>query len=260
MRTRYAPTPSGYLHLGNLVNFAITAHVAATVGADIALRIDDIDVRRTRPEFVADIFDALAWLDLPWKIGPRNVAELSTWSQGARHELYVSARDALRDAGAVYACSCSRSDWVNYEGPDCPGECARKDVPFVPGVTSLRLDYPGLRQTTVWRRDDVPAYHLSSVVDDDELGVDIVVRGEDLVPSTHVQKLLSEYLPNNSFKDVVVIHHKLVTDAAGGKLSNSAGHGAVPLPRTAQSRELIQAAVQQILAITPDLQPQSRGS
>lgn len=246
--------------MGNLVNFAITAHVAATVGADIALRIDDIDVRRTRPEFVADIFDALAWLDLPWKIGPRNVAELSTWSQAARHEQYVSAREALRDAGAVYACSCSRSDWVNYEGPDCPGECSRTEVPFVPGVTSLRLDYPGLRQTTVWRRDDVPAYHLSSVVDDDQLGVDLVVRGEDLLPSTHVQKLLSESLPNNSFKDAMVIHHKLVTDAAGGKLSKSAGHGARPLPRTPHTRQAVDAGMQHILATTPGLQPQSRES
>lgn len=246
--------------MGNLVNFAITAHVAATVGADIALRIDDIDARRTRPQFVADIFDALAWLDLPWQIGPRNIAELSTWSQAARHEQYASAREALQDAGAVYACSCSRSDWVNYEGQNCPGECARNAVPFVPGQTSLRLDHPGLRQTTVWRRDDVPAYHLSSVVDDDQLGVDIVVRGEDLLPSTHVQKLLSEYLPNNSFKDAVVIHHKLVTDAAGGKLSKSAGHGAQPLPRTPHTREAIDAGVRLMLATTPDLQPQNRES
>lgn len=106
----------------------------------------------------------------------------------------------------------------------------------------------------------MPSYHLASVVDDDELGVDIVVRGEDLLPSTHVQKLLSECLPKNSFKDAVVIHHKLVTDAAGRKLSKSAGHGAVPVPRTEQTKELIQAAVRRILATTPDLPPRNRGS
>ena len=80
MITRYAPTPSGFCHQGNLVNFATTAALAEIVGAQIVLRIDDDDAQRMRQAYVNDIFDSLRWLDLPWSVGPRSPSELPEWS------------------------------------------------------------------------------------------------------------------------------------------------------------------------------------
>ncbi len=75
MITRFAPTPSGYLHIGNAANALLVSWLAAASDGTVALRIDDMDASRARSEFVADIFDTLAWLEIPWTIGPRDAAD-----------------------------------------------------------------------------------------------------------------------------------------------------------------------------------------
>src|ERR1700755_812419 len=108
-KTRIAPTPSGFLHLGNAYSFALTAALAEKYGAKILLRIDDLDRERVQKEYVQDIFDTLNFLELPWDEGPRNVMELERdWSQIHRMGLYKEALDLLREEGDLFACNCSR--------------------------------------------------------------------------------------------------------------------------------------------------------
>lgn len=260
MISRYAPTPSGYLHTGNLVNFVLTATLASKVDARIALRIDDADSARVRREYLDDIFDALIWLDLPWHIGPRGVDEMDAWSQSTRRHAYEAARDELQQAGATFACECSRTAWQDYAGDACPGQCRRREVRFKPGSTSIRFDHPGSPPVVLWRRDDTPAYHLASIVDDDLLGVDVVIRGADLEESTAIQRSISRSLSGSSFHRAEVWHHQLVTDVHGSKLSKSAGAGATPLPRTDEMKQEIHSRAEEIRATTPVLRFQSPGS
>src|ERR1700719_4550756 len=95
-KTRIAPTPSGFLHLGNVLSFAITAALARRTGARILLRIDDLDSQRSAPEFVQDIFDTLRYLEIPWDEGPRDYGEYaSQYSQLHRMDLYNRALETL---------------------------------------------------------------------------------------------------------------------------------------------------------------------
>ncbi len=112
-RTRIAPTPSGYLHLGNVLSFALTATLAEQYGARILLRIDDLDRQRAQPAYIQDIFDTLEFLELPWHEGPRSVEEFEQqYSQVHRLPLYRQALEELKDKGAVFACDCSRSQML----------------------------------------------------------------------------------------------------------------------------------------------------
>lgn len=251
MITRYAPTPSGFLHLGNAVNFVLTAMMAEQMRGKIALRIDDADTARVRSEYVDDIFEVLAWLDLPWHIGPNDPKDLPAWSQSSRRARYEAARDQLLRAGVAYACECSRRDWFGYEGESCPGQCQERGMRFRPGRTSLRLDQAERRSVVLWRADDTPAYHLASVVDDDAWAVDFVLRGEDLREATLIQQELSRLVPGSTFHQALVLHHPLLLDASGAKLSKSAGAGAAPMPRTEEMRSAVHAQADRISSMLP---------
>jgi glutamyl/glutaminyl-tRNA synthetase len=109
-KTRIAPTPSGFLHIGNALSFALTASFAKKTGAKILLRIDDLDRARVNQQYIQDIFDTLNFLEIPWDEGPRDMQEYeTTWSQVQRMDIYQSALHQLKESGAVYACSCSRT-------------------------------------------------------------------------------------------------------------------------------------------------------
>ena len=260
VRTRYAPTPSGYLHLGNAANFMTTHLLARRYGADLVLRIDDVDTRRVRPEYVDDVFDLLDWLDLHWDSGPKSAVDMDAWSQLTRVADYRKALMYLVDTGQAYACSCSRAQWTTYRGDGCPGSCRNSDVEFETGTTAWRLHYRGGPDPVLWRRDDVPAYHLTSVVDDDLWAVDLIVRGADLLETTRLQRYLSSLLPGSKFHAVTVVHHSLVTDNDGRKLSKSAGAGRSTLPRTDENREHITLLAEACVAeVSRDL-PRSFGS
>ncbi|HWB90453.1 MAG TPA: glutamate--tRNA ligase family protein, partial [Puia sp.] len=102
--TRIAPTPSGFLHLGNVFSFSLTAALARRTGAEILLRIDDLDRERVQRDYLQDIFDTLTFMQIPWDQGPRNVDDFEReYSQVHRLPLYRAALARLREAGAVYA-------------------------------------------------------------------------------------------------------------------------------------------------------------
>ena len=243
MRTRLAPTPSGFVHEGNLVNFLVIARLAATFDATVALRIDDIDHLRVRDAYVEDIFRVLACLDIPWTDGPQSTDDMTRWSQRERLHLYQQAREELWMTGLAYHCTCSRTQRNAYTGDSCPGDCRYRDVPFEAGRTATRLHLDGVPDPIIWRRDDLPAYHLTSVVDDHDGLINLVVRGQDLEAATDVQRFISKALPGNTFHAALVVHHPLVT-SEGRKLSKSAGAQSAPLPCSDEVR----AAVSEVAA------------
>ncbi len=239
-KTRIAPTPSGFLHVGNVLSFSITAALAQKTGAKILLRIDDIDQARANKQYVQDIFDTLNFLEIPWDEGPRSVKEFEDrYSQVHRLGLYNQAFERLRNNGAVYACACSRSQLNNSV---C--NCKSNTMPGEADNVSWRLDTSGnlplsvksysgktvtaalpaeMENFVIKRKDGLPAYQLTSVIDDLFYGVDLVVRGEDLWPSTLAQHQLSLALGGEKFGEIVFYHHPLLMEAPGKKLSKSAG-------------------------------------
>lgn len=229
-KTRIAPTPSGYLHLGNLLSFSITATLAIKAGASIHLRIDDMDRERVRAAYVQDIFDTLHFMGIPWDEGPENYEQFeSRFSQRHRLDLYHEALKHLQGEGMVYACSCSRSDLAR--GVLCP--CREAPIPLDSPDTPWKLRAESMPDFIVRKRDGYPAYQLSSVIDDLHYGIDFIVRGQDLFPSTQAQLYLATLLPENNFGSIQFYHHSLLADQSGEKLSKSAGSTSIQYLRSA---------------------------
>lgn len=245
-KTRLAPTPSGYLHLGNLFSFVLTLTLARKAGARVLLRIDDMDQQRTATQFVEDIFDTLQFLELPFDEGPTTSGNFELeWSQTRRLQLYETALQHLLTSGQIFACTCSRAEIAQLTSDGSyPGTCRNKGLPLdlpgcawriktpsqtavrVPtwqGVTTVAEMPASVRDFIVRKKDGFPAYHLCSLVDDLHFGIDLVVRGKDLWPSTVAQVWLSNLLPQNSFSQSVFVHHPLLMSASGEKLSKSTG-------------------------------------
>ena len=242
-KTRLAPTPSGFLHLGNVASFVLTYLLAKNEGWQLLLRIDDLDQARYRPAYAEDIFKVLSTLGLEVDEGPSSVAELELeWSQRHRLNLYQDALAQLVEAQAIFACHCSRKEVraaQRLAKAGYPGTCREARHPLAPGVswrlktthTALKLPsdfakapktpFPtALQDFVIKRRDDLPAYQLVSVVDDLHLGVNRLVRGQDLWESSLAQWWLLTYLkaerPPWQF-----YHHPLLEGAKEEKLSKS---------------------------------------
>jgi glutamyl/glutaminyl-tRNA synthetase len=243
-KTRIAPTPSGYLHIGNALSFLITANLAKKAGAKLLLRIDDLDRERTQKQYVEDIFDTLRFLQIEWEEGPKNYAAYeSTWSQVHRMHLYEAALQQLSAAGLVYACTCSRTQWQQNASYTCT--CCEKHLPLDTSFASWRLitndtlpltvrmlageiittHLPAAMQSFIVRKKDgSPSYQLASLIDDEYFGIDAIVRGEDLWNCTLAQQYLALMLGKPFFQEIAFFHHPLVMDAGGyTKLSKSAG-------------------------------------
>lgn len=249
-KTRIAPTPSGFIHYGNILSFLITAAVARQNGAEILLRIDDMDEERVKKKYVEDIFNSLNFMGIPWDEGPRNFREFQAkYSQVHRLGVYNEALEQLKEAKRLFACDCSRRK-ISRESKDgsYPGTCKKKNVPFDAEGTSWRLhtekdrifminDISGkqikssislpLRDFVVRRKDHKPAYQVTSVVDDMVDKVDLIVRGKDLWGSTVAQVYLSDMLPGSDFGKKTFLHHPLIKDPEGKKLSKSAGASSI---------------------------------
>jgi glutamyl-tRNA synthetase len=244
-KTRIAPTPSGFLHVGNILSFSLTAALACKHGAKILLRIDDLDRARVNPEYLTDIFDTLRFLEIPWDEGPQNINDFEAhFSQVHRMNLYNEALEQLAVGGFVFACTCSRRQ-MNEVGA-CT--CIDKQIPLNTPEASWRLrtdsnavlklnSYDGtiiqtqlpaeMENFVVRKKDGFPAYQLTSVVDDLFYGVDLIVRGEDLWASTLAQIQLVAVLDKPVFNDTVFYHHPLLLEGPGKKLSKSAGSTSV---------------------------------
>lgn len=269
IRTRIAPTPSGFLHIGNVLSFAITAAIARKTGARILLRIDDLDRPRVQPQYVRDIFDTLHFLQIPWDEGPADYWEFEQqYSQVHRLPYYHKALSRLRESGQLFACTCSRTMI-----PDgiYPGTCLHKNLPFERANASWRLrtnntetlqvktlsgtiSQAVLPETMhyfiVRKKDGFPAYQLASVIDDQHFGVDLVVRGEDLWPSTLAQQYLGRLL-DTGFDQTTFVHHPLLMETDEQKLSKSAGATSIRFLRQQGKRpEDIYSLIAQLLGYT----------
>jgi len=251
--TRFAPSPTGYLHLGHAFA-ALFAHEAARAsGGRFLLRIEDIDTARARGEFERAIDEDLAWLGLTWERPVRRQSE--------HFAEYAAALETLRRHELLYPCFCTRKEIAaeiaasamapqGPDGPLYPGTCRRID----PGERARRLaggdDHawrldvaraasvageltfdesgdvpetghaaarPEMFGDVVLARKDTPAsYHLAVVVDDAVQGVTLVTRGMDLLPATHLHRLLQALLqlPAPRYR-----HHRLITDESGKRLA-----------------------------------------
>jgi glutamyl/glutaminyl-tRNA synthetase len=261
LKTRIAPTPSSFLHAGNGMAFLLTARLAHSVGASLRLRIDDLDAERVRPAFIDDLFECMRWLGIEWDEGPRDRHDHErNWSQLGRLQRYQEALDLLKEQGDLYACTCTRKTLSILQRPGARRcECRSKQVPFsaneavwrlhIPGDAVVRMEQvrgdavflqpgelmsdPVLRQRTSFEGGARPAYQIASLVDDMEHGITHIVRGEDLLPSTACQLYMADRLGLEPFKQVRFLHHGLVTDADGQKLSKSEGAKALRTMRAA---------------------------
>ncbi|MDQ2751756.1 MAG: glutamate--tRNA ligase family protein, partial [Bacteroidota bacterium] len=204
-KTRIAPTPSGYLHLGNALSFIITAALAKKANSKLLLRIDDLDRGRTQKKYVEDIFETLHFLGIEWAEGPKDYNEYEqVYSQTHRMHLYQTALQQLKNDKKVYACACSRLQLTSAQV--C--FCMKKNIPLdTPGV-SWRLitdaaqlltintakqkvisTLPSAMQGFIVRnKSGFPSYQLSSLIDDEHFGIDAIVRGEDLWDSSLAQQ------------------------------------------------------------------------
>ena len=244
-RTRIAPTPSGYLHLGNAYSFLITQKFAAGTGAGIFLRIDDLDQQRVEQAYIQDIFETLDFLGIVYNEGPGDPSDFETrYSQLRRLPLYENALKKLTEAGKVFACTCSRTQILQDNSSGVyPGTCLHKRLPLDTPNAAWRLntrdagqikintlhgstvhDLPSsMNYFVVRKKDGAPSYQLASLIDDVHFGIDLVVRGKDLWASTLGQLLLAEVLGYNEFRNVCFHHHDLLETPSGEKLSKSAG-------------------------------------
>lgn len=257
--TRFAPSPTGYLHLGHAHSALVGWHKARTESGRFLLRIEDIDPARCRPEFEAAILEDLGWLGLDWEQPVRRQSDHLADYQGAL--------DRLRGLGVLYPCFCSRKDIAaavsaphGPEGPIYPGTCRafpaetaqarqargdpyalRLDVAKARAMTGA-LTFQDQREGTVEarpetlgdvvlaRRDAPASYHLCVTVDDHLQGVTLVTRGVDLFHATHIHRLLQAILDLNV---PTYLHHLLLTNAAGERLSKRDGAVAIRALRQA---------------------------
>lgn len=246
LRSRIAPTPSGYLHIGNAINFVLAWLHARKEKGSLRLRIDDLDAPRVDPGFIDDIFRTLEWLGLDWDEGPQTAGEhYKLFSQQSRIERYNELIGKLRTTGRVFACSCSRKEIQEMSSDGrYPGICRDKGLScdshdhalriMVPSTTSITVHdiytgdagvklYDVMRDFVIRRRDGIPAYHIASLADDEDHNINFIVRGYDLLESTAAQLYLAQLLEMQSFIQTRFYHHPLVKDEKGEKLSKSAG-------------------------------------
>lgn len=247
--TRFAPSPTGRLHLGH-AHSALFAHAAARdAGGRFLVRIEDIDPGRCRDEFIDGIYEDLAWLGLEWETPVRRQSE--------HLDDYLAALAKLERMGVLYACFCTRAQ-IHAEieaaahaphgpdGPLYPGTCRDRPMAETEKIAAqglshaLRLDMDkalALAGPLTWtdrtrgeqtarpeqfgdvvlaRKDTPTSYHLAVTVDDALQGVTLVTRGDDLFQATHVHRLLQALL---GLETPLYHHHGLLTDEAGRRLA-----------------------------------------
>jgi glutamyl-Q tRNA(Asp) synthetase len=249
VRTRFAPSPTGRLHLGHVLAARVARELARRAGGEFLLRHEDIDGPRVREEFYREIEEDLLWLGLGWDGDPLR--------QTARTAAYDAALAGLRGRGLVYPCFCTRREIREEisrsasapqgpEGPVYPGICRvlpadaaeeklRSGAPHAWRLDAAKaaaeagpLTFRDLRFGTISvapallgdvvlaRKDIGTAYHLAVVIDDAFQEISHVTRGEDLLSSTHAHRLLQALL---GLPEPVYLHHPLVRDVAGKRLA-----------------------------------------
>lgn len=261
IRTRFAPSPNGQLHLGHAYAAIVAHDLARASGGEFLLRIEDIDGTRSRPELVPEILADLAWLGLAW--------DGVLVHQSARLDRYAKAGERLKAMGLLYPCQCTRAEVLaaateqGPDGPVYPGTCRNRDVD--PKGAAWRIDMAraaalagplvwvdalaGPQQATpeqfgdvVLLRKEAPAsYHLAATLDDAADGITLVTRGQDLFAASHVHRLLQAVLglPVPTWH-----HHPLLCEADGRKLAKRRGSPALAdLRQAGESGQAVAAAL-----------------
>jgi glutamyl-Q tRNA(Asp) synthetase len=246
--TRFAPSPTGYLHLGHAFSAFNAWKRARSAGGQFLLRLEDIDPGRCRPHFATAILEDLTWLGLDWDGPPR--------IQSEHLADYQSVLDELRERHMVYPCFCTRADIAREISASAAAPHAPDGAPLYPGTCrrlspaeratriaageqfALRLDmaaalrpdleyeeeaegriacHPEQFGDVVLARKDAPAsYHLCVTHDDALQGVTLVTRGKDLQPATSLHRLLQTLM---GWQAPAYAHHHLLTNPAGSRLA-----------------------------------------
>lgn len=236
--TRFAPAPTGHLHIGHVLNALHVWNFARERGGQVQLRIEDHDRQRSRPEYEASILEDLAWLGF--------VHDGVLARQSERGAIYESALERLRVQGLTYACECSRREVTAvvqaFRPADAelryPGTCAEKDLPEAPGrairvrlapseehfddlLQGLQAQRPHEQCGDLLVRDRLGfwTYQFAVTVDDMEQGITHVIRGLDLLPSTGRQIQLARLLGRAT--PPAFLHHPLIMKSRGQKVSKS---------------------------------------
>jgi glutamyl-Q tRNA(Asp) synthetase len=249
-RTRFAPSPTGYLHLGHAFSAMFASQTAAQLGGKMFLRIEDIDRGRCRPEFESAISDNLTWLGLTWPMPVRRQSE--------HFADYTAALNQLDEAGLLYPCFCTRAEIKaeiaespsaphGPDGPIYPGMClgitpaeaafrkirgesfalrlniakalkqAGSELAFQDATRGLiRADPSKFGDVILARKETPTSYHLAVTVDDHTQGITCVTRGDDLFEATHIHRLLQQLL---NYETPRYAHHPLIQDANGRRLA-----------------------------------------
>lgn len=247
-RGRIAPTPSGFLHLGHARTFLIAQQRAQEQKGKLIFRNEDLDLARSKPEFVEASLKDLKDCGLHWQEGPDTGGPFAPYNQSERLNWYLEVWTKLRDLGAIYSCNKSRKDVQNaLSAPHeedkeqiFPIELRPKsttDLPKFPGETNWRFKVPDFKDISftdenlgpqtctalkdfgdflVWRKDGFPSYELAVVADDHAMEISEVVRGEDLLLSTARQILIFNALGWNL---PTYYHCHLVKDEKGERLA-----------------------------------------
>lgn len=252
--TRFAPSPTGYLHLGHAYSAWVNFEQATAAGGKFLLRIEDIDATRCRPEFLAAIYEDLAWLGLTW--------EQPVLVQSQQMPRYAAALDALKERSLLYRCFRTRKDiGEEMHAPHSGPEHAFTGAPLPPAEEQQRLQegapyawrlsmeaaekYLGPRFATLQyleetaggiiaqpaeprrfgdvvlgRKDSGTSYHLASVLDDAMQGVTHVIRGEELREAAGLHALLYALF---DAKPPIYRHHAMLRNDAGERLSKRDG-------------------------------------
>ena len=281
--TRFAPSPTGYLHLGHAFSALQAWHAAREAGGRFLLRIEDIDKGRCRPEFEAAIMEDLAWLRIAWEEPVRR--------QSDHFADYETALDMLRARVLLYPCFCTRRE-IAEEIAHSPSAPHGPDGPIYPGICrnmsahriqqkedagaafALRLDLEKaialLEEQGDWplfwhegdgehvkadprplgdvvlaRKDTPTSYHLAVTVDDALQGVTYVIRGEDLFHATHIHRVLQALL---GYPAPRYIHHPLVRNAGGKRFTKR--DKAETLRSLRQSGENPEAIIDRLRSLT----------
>lgn len=240
IRTRFAPSPNGSLHLGHAFAAVVAHDRARDEGGEFLLRIEDIDGERSRAELADEFRADLAWLGLAW--------DGEVVMQSARLATYAAAAERLKAMGLLYPCRCTRAEVAaastqsGPDGPVYPGTCKTRAVDpagaawrldveaamqiagpldWVDEIAGPQLARPDLSGDVVLLRKDAPAsYHLAATVDDATDGITHVTRGLDLFSASHVHRLLQALL---GLPVPVWHHHPLLVGPDGRKLAKRRG-------------------------------------
>lgn len=253
VKGRFAPSPSGRMHLGNIYAALISYLSAKSQGGSWIVRIEDLDTQRCKSEYTRLVLEDLRWLGLFWDEGPEGTDGIPTirdekYFQSKRTAFYEEALKTLREKDLVYPCWCKRADLLSSSAPHASdgtviysGRCknlteAEKKLLAQKSDPALRLRVPdeedtftdrlyGLQRANlahsfgdciIRRADKNFAYQLAVTCDDAMMGVTEVVRGRDLLSSTHIQRFIALTL---GFTSAQTMHIPLLTDESGRRLS-----------------------------------------